>query len=102
MFFEDIDHFGLPGAAMLYTPDSTEAGAAFARDCWEMYCSNNAFKVNLLMYLPELLLRTLTQSARGECGEEMVEEDLRHSIYERSQREPERLGPEDARGAVGV
>lgn len=42
---------------MLYTPDSTAAGAAFARDCWEMYCSNNAFKVNLLTYLPELLLR---------------------------------------------
>ena len=57
MFFVVIDHFGLPGAAMLCTPDSTAAGAAFARDCWEMYCSNNAFKVNLLMYLPELLLR---------------------------------------------
>lgn len=57
MFFVVINHFGLPGAAVLYTPDSTAAGAAFARDCWEMYCSNNAFKVNLLMYLPELLLR---------------------------------------------
>jgi len=56
MFFEDIDHFDLPGATMLYTPDSTEAGAAFARNCWEMYCSANAFKVNLLIYLPELLL----------------------------------------------
>jgi hypothetical protein len=57
MFDEDIDHYGLPGAAMLCTPDSTEAGAAFARDCWEMYCSSNAFKVGHLMYLPELLLR---------------------------------------------
>jgi hypothetical protein len=57
MFDEDIDHYGLPGAAMLYTPDSTEAGAAFARDCWEIYCSSNAFKVGHLMYLPELLLR---------------------------------------------
>jgi hypothetical protein len=57
MFDEDIDHYGLPWSALLYTPDSTEAGAAFARDCWEVYCSNNAFKVNHLMYLPELLLR---------------------------------------------
>jgi hypothetical protein len=70
MFFEDIDHFGLPGAAMLYTPDSTAAGAAFARDCWEMYCSNNAFKVNLLMYLPELLLRKVG-------GEEVVKKWLK-------------------------
>jgi hypothetical protein len=59
MFDEDIDHYGLPGAAMLYTPDSTEAGAAFARDCWEMYCSSNAFKVGHLMYLPELLQRKI-------------------------------------------
>ena len=57
MFDEEIDHHGLPGAMLLYTPDSTEAGAAFARDCWETYCSNNAFKVGHLMYLPELLGR---------------------------------------------
>lgn len=57
MFDYDIDHYGLPGAILLYTPDLTEAGASFAQDCWEMYCSNNAFKVSNLMYLPELLGR---------------------------------------------
>lgn len=66
MFFEDIDHFGLPGAPMLCTPDSTEAGAAFARDRWEIYCSNNAFKVNLLIiHVPPRA--TLMQSGRGQC-----------------------------------
>jgi DNA-binding Lrp family transcriptional regulator len=57
MLDEDIDHYGLAGSALLYAEDSTEACAAFARDCWEIYCSNNAFKVGYLMYLPELLLR---------------------------------------------
>lgn len=57
MFDEDIDHYGLPGATLLYTPDSNEAGATFARDCWEMYCSANAFKVGHLMFLAELLGR---------------------------------------------
>jgi hypothetical protein len=33
MFDEDIDHYGLLGSALLYAEDSTEAGAAFARDC---------------------------------------------------------------------
>jgi hypothetical protein len=57
MLDEEFEHYGLPGATLLYTPDSTEAGAAFARDCWEIYFSKNAFRVNHLMYLPELLLR---------------------------------------------
>lgn len=57
MLDEEIDDYGLPGSTLLYIPDSTEAEAAFARDCWEMYCSNNAFKVGYLMYLPELLGR---------------------------------------------
>jgi hypothetical protein len=57
MLDEELEHYGLPGATLLYTPDSTEAGAAFARDCWEIYFSKNAFRVNHLMYLPELLLR---------------------------------------------
>jgi hypothetical protein len=59
MFDEEIDHHDLPGSIMLYTPDSIEAGASFACDCWEVYCSVNAFKVGHLMYLPELLLRRI-------------------------------------------
>lgn len=42
MLGEDFKYYGLPGATLLYTPDSAEAGADFAHDCWETYFSKNA------------------------------------------------------------
>jgi hypothetical protein len=33
MLDEDINYYGLAGSVLLYAEDSTEAYAAFARDC---------------------------------------------------------------------
>jgi hypothetical protein len=66
MLDSGIEDYGLSRRDLLYphsrirraaneSVSSSEAVATFTRDCWEMYCENNAFKVGSLELLPELL-----------------------------------------------
>lgn len=56
---DEIFPHSLPGHELLHAPDASDASAAFALDCWEIYCSRNAFKVAYLLYLPALLRRKI-------------------------------------------